>query len=133
MATLGGVERPQLHRELMLAGIAVANECCRPGVEVLFGVLHTLGKRRRCRPIEDTNATAWAFGDFDAVETSSLVLATGTNAPNLPRRQRIAPDLIFALKFRGHHKLFDSIMTKRVAELRVAKLRSPNPFLLFLD
>src|SRR5712692_4123419 len=124
MATLGGVERPQLHRELMLAGIAVANERCRPGVEVLFGVLHTLGKRRRCRPIEDANATARAFGNFDAVETSSLVLAAaGTNTPNLPRRKRVAPDLILALEFRGYHKLFDPIGTERITELCVAKLR----------
>src|SRR5438093_10005522 len=121
MTALGGVERPQLHRELVLAGIAVANECCRPCVEVLFGVPDTLGKRRRCRPVEDTNATTWTFGNFDAVETSSLILAARADTPHLPRRQRVAPNLILALEFRGHHKLFDSIGTERITELRVAK------------
>src|SRR5439155_5360809 len=68
-----------------------------------------------------------------AVETSSLVLAAGADAPHLSRRQRVAPNLIFALEFWNHHKLFDSIGTERITELRVAKLRGTNPFLLFLD
>ena len=112
----------------MLPRIAVANQLPGPRIEVGLGVLHRLGKRLRGWAVQDAHAAAWAFRNFDPIQPGAFVLPSGADRPDLPWRQGVAPDMVFALQFRGDDELLHPVVAHRVAEVGVAELGSPDRF-----
>src|SRR5271155_1863149 len=72
----------------MFAWAAIPDQFPRTGMQIRLGILDRLRKGRGCRPVKDADPGAWAFGDFDAVQPGAFVLASGTDRPDLARRQR---------------------------------------------
>src|SRR5207248_2836804 len=84
------------------------------------------------RTVQDFDSAARTFGNFNAVQTRSLILGAGTDGPDLARRKRVVADLIFTLQFGRDHKLFNAFLAERVTKLGVAELSRADPFLLLL-
>jgi hypothetical protein len=79
-----------LDRELLLAGIPVAHEFFRAGVEILLADANALSKCRWGWLVQDLHAAPCAAGDLNAIESRARFRGTKADAPHLSWRQRIA-------------------------------------------
>ena len=61
-----------------------------------------------------------------------LVPSPRPERPDLTRIKRIAADAVLALKLGRGDELLHAVVAHDVAEMRVSKLRRPDPLLLFL-
>ncbi len=51
----------------MFSGIAIPDEFTCPGIEVLLGILDTLGEWSWGWTIQNTDAATWPFGDLNPI------------------------------------------------------------------
>src|SRR5437867_2841191 len=114
----------------MLTRLSVAHQFFCAGVEVLLAAAQALDEWLWSRPVEDLDAGARSFRDFDAVQARMFVRPAGADRPKLARRQRIAADAVLAMQLGRHDKLLHAILTHVVTEMRVAKLGGADAFLL---
>ncbi len=131
VAGLRGIERAKLDGESMFAGISVANQFGRAGIEVLFGDLYAFQERYRGRQVEDTNARTGTLSDLDTEQANRLILTARADGPDLPNWQRTGANAVFGLQFRRGDELLQPVEAHDVAELGIAEFGGPNPFLLF--
>ena len=66
----------KLDRELVFAGIPVANKFRGTRVEIRLRVLDCLSERLWSRAVEDFHPAAWPFRDLNPVKAGALVLTS---------------------------------------------------------
>ena len=118
----------------MFARVAVANETTALSNQILLGDLEALAQRCRRGLVEQsTRSGTRGVGCLDAVQAGADVAAALGDRPDLARWKRVQADCVMAGEFSGSRRTARCLSPERVAELRVAELRSPDALLLFLD